>query len=396
MINYINNSLLAIALFLAVFTLYVLLESKSKEAKANKILALWLAINGILLLMFYLFQTQFITYVPWLYRLPSPLYYMFFPMGYLYVRMILNDERKLVLTDTIHFIPAVLHFLEFLPFYLLPLDAKAEILRNDLISPLGMLTHSQGMLPPYVHNYIRGAQSLFYGGLMWWVIHKQRKRSTDITAHENQMFRWLYAISALQIIYAITLLTVYPSPNIDSGYKYTIIYALISASFIYVAAMMVRKPSILMGMPKAAVVAPIKPALTALGADGYARRDNKKASPHTEWRSQIIQIENYFIANSPFLNPEYRLSDLARDLNIPTHQLSYIFNHVLNKSFINYLNELRINYLKELTRDEKSNNYTLEALALKAGFGSRSSFIRVTKKLTGETPSILLKNTESA
>jgi len=396
MINYINNSLLAIALFLAFFTLYLLLESKSKEAKANKILALWLAINGILLLMFYLFQTQFITYVPWLYRVPSPLYYMFFPLGYLYVRMVLNDERKLVLTDAIHFIPALLHFVEFLPYYLLPLNEKVEILRTDLMSPLGMVTHTQGLLPPYLHNYIRGAQGLFYGGLMLWVINKQRKHKGSTTAHENQMFRWLFSISALQIIYATTLLAVYPSPNVDSALKYTIIYALISASFIYVAAMMVRKPAILMGMPKPAVVAAIKPPHATLGTDGPAKRENKKTSTHTEWQPQIFQIENYFIENRPFLNSEYRLSDLARDLDIPTHQLSYIFNHVLNKSFSDYLNELRINYLKELTLDEKASNYTLEALASKAGFGSRSSFIRVTKKLTGETPSVLFKNHEEA
>jgi AraC-like DNA-binding protein len=55
--------------------------------------------------------------------------------------------------------------------------------------------------------------------------------------------------------------------------------------------------------------------------------------------------------------------------------------------FTDYINEKRIHYMDEKIREGGLKQFTLEALALSAGFNSRVTFIRAVKKIKGVTPS---------
>jgi AraC-like DNA-binding protein len=101
-------------------------------------------------------------------------------------------------------------------------------------------------------------------------------------------------------------------------------------------------------------------------------------------------LENHFQTNLPFRKNGYTISDLSRELNIPSYLLSGFINQEYGKNFNELVNEFRVDYLVGLLK--KSPDYlqfTFEALGKEAGFNSRAAFISAVKKRTGKTPSEL-------
>lgn len=86
-----------------------------------------------------------------------------------------------------------------------------------------------------------------------------------------------------------------------------------------------------------------------------------------------------------FKNPDIKLADIAKELNILPHTLSQYLNDNLNKSFSLFINEYRIEEAKSLLISD--NNYTIEAIGYDSGFNSKSTFFTSFKKITGITPS---------
>lgn len=86
-----------------------------------------------------------------------------------------------------------------------------------------------------------------------------------------------------------------------------------------------------------------------------------------------------------YRNPNLKLTDVAKELNIPTHTLSQFLNENHNKSFSLFINEFRIEKAKELLL--LPNPYTIEATGNESGFKSKSTFYTTFKKITGQTPS---------
>lgn len=85
-----------------------------------------------------------------------------------------------------------------------------------------------------------------------------------------------------------------------------------------------------------------------------------------------------------FKNPDLKISEIAKKLKIPTHQLSQLLNDNLGKSFSLFINELRIEEAKQLLVSEKI--YTIETIGYDCGFNSKSTFFTTFKKVTGTTP----------
>lgn len=94
-----------------------------------------------------------------------------------------------------------------------------------------------------------------------------------------------------------------------------------------------------------------------------------------------------------FTNSNLQTSDVAKMLNISTHQFSQLLNDNLNKSFSTFINEHRIDEAK--LKIKSNQNYTLEAIGNESGFNSKSTFFTTFKKLVGLTPSEYKKKISS-
>lgn len=87
-----------------------------------------------------------------------------------------------------------------------------------------------------------------------------------------------------------------------------------------------------------------------------------------------------------FRNPNLKINDLAREINVSGHQLSQLLNSNIEKNFTLFVNEYRINEACKILA-EKS-NLTIDAIGAEVGFNSKSTFFATFKKIKGVTPSV--------
>jgi AraC-like DNA-binding protein len=102
------------------------------------------------------------------------------------------------------------------------------------------------------------------------------------------------------------------------------------------------------------------------------------------------KLEAHFDTNHPFRKTGYTITDLSKELDIPSYQLSSFINQEYSRNFNELINEYRVDYLiQQFEQSVGFSNYTLEAFGKEAGFNSRAAFISAVKKRTGKTPSEL-------
>lgn len=144
-------------------------------------------------------------------------------------------------------------------------------------------------------------------------------------------------------------------------------------------------PNILYGLPQLDFVLPNRSKPTTLEVEPIKL---VKSFEISEEKLQLLhdKIEMYRLTK-PYLNPDFSLSVMSANTDIPVHHLSYYFNEHLNINFNTWKNDHKINYVIE--QIEKGNNelLTLDALAKQAGFVSRTTFLNAFKQKTGLTPS---------
>ena len=92
-----------------------------------------------------------------------------------------------------------------------------------------------------------------------------------------------------------------------------------------------------------------------------------------------------------FRNPNLKVGDLAREINIPSHQLSRILNDSLQKNFTLFVNEYRVNAACKMLLHQT--NFTIEAIGDEVGFNSKSTFFAAFKKIKGLTPNAYMRET---
>lgn len=412
----IEVAILAVSAFSALLALFLLFRSHQSNTSANYLLMLWLGIFTVLAIMFFLIITRLIIFVPWLYRVPSPLYYLAFPAVWLYVRMILEDKTMLYKTDLIHAIPALLHLIELIPFYFSGYDEKVATISADLHNPLGAFRHAEGWFPQYLHNIFRGIQAIGYAMAMGWILHQFRSRGGKPTVEFAPVVKWLKTITVLQGAFGATMILLLTAESIGpASWRSFWLYVLLAVYIIFWSTYLLFHPNVLLAMPRLALLTlankvpddntQVVPVLdkdtnmpSSTGSQLMGQEPELQAPAisdtsilpidyHLHWK----ELEQFMLQQKPFLVPRYSMSQLSMDLKIPRHHLAYLLNHVMHIRFTDYINQHRINYLQHQIANGALQNHTLEALAQEAGFNSRITFIRAVQRSKGQNPSTFFK-----
>lgn len=97
-----------------------------------------------------------------------------------------------------------------------------------------------------------------------------------------------------------------------------------------------------------------------------------------------------------FCRDDFSLETLARLVDSNSKYVSQVINESFGKNFTSFINEYRIRLAcAKLNDTEKYGNLTISAIAEEVGFKSHAQFIRVFKKITGITPSLYQKMSNS-
>ena len=128
----------------------------------------------------------------------------------------------------------------------------------------------------------------------------------------------------------------------------------------------------------------------AIAHKAIAKEDVKyqNSSLNHEQSHEIFKsLETYFNRDKVFLDPNLKLSAVAKQLNVTPHALSQVVNENYNHNFQYYLNSFRIEEAKLKLASETSKNVTISSIAYDCGFNSISAFNTAFKKLENQTPS---------
>jgi AraC-like DNA-binding protein len=106
----------------------------------------------------------------------------------------------------------------------------------------------------------------------------------------------------------------------------------------------------------------------------------QKAEEHLQ------RLLRYMEEETPYLEFELTLGDMARELSIPQKELSQVINEKLNKNFCTFLNEYRIGEARHLLLENTGKKLSVLDIAFESGFNSKTSFNMVFKKHLRMTP----------
>ncbi|MBP1641250.1 MAG: quinolinate synthetase [Bacteroidetes bacterium] len=124
------------------------------------------------------------------------------------------------------------------------------------------------------------------------------------------------------------------------------------------------------------------------------KKEKKQLISDDEIHTQLAQtLETVLVNKKQFLDPDLNIQTLAEQCNTRLHTLSAFINHHYNKNFFDYINYYRIEEAKKLLSDPDQQKYSIDTIAEKSGFTSRSAFYKAFKKNTEFTPSEYLKQT---
>ncbi|QBN17725.1 helix-turn-helix domain-containing protein [Flavobacterium nackdongense] len=409
--EYLNITFHIFSLLLALLSASLLLWVNQERKHNNRLLAFVLIIFSLQSLMQILFYSRIILITPWLLRVFAPFSFLLGPLVFVYIRSILNDELKFKRLDWILLIPAILVFINFIPFYLLPSVEKIEYLNKNYYSKIGIQDIGEGILPNILYYCLRICWSGYFIFSAFKLIYQFWKSKTNELLDQNKiLLKWLFTFNSLvSTILIVAILKVFV-PTINNTHI-TIADIILGATFLYICLKLFTSPQILYGLylpistsNKSNLIETIQFQTNHNNETGFVSINDFSGKTSTKIGKlnfeQSIQcnyknsIANYFQREKPFLRADYSLNQFVYDLKIPRHILSAFINREYGMNFRLFLNHQRIDYMINNLDKPEWEKFTIEAIATECGYTSRKTFIKNFKEITGKTPSEFLKNSE--
>lgn len=359
----------------------VLILIKKTKTRSDWLLFIWMIINSLNLLFFYLVYSELIYDYPHIIGLNFPIPLLHGVFLYLYVSSVTNNFPRSKLVLFLHFLPAILCLLYLIPFFGLAAQEKIEIFRNQgkdyqLFQTLVII----GIM-------FSGVIYVIWSSLL---LRRHKKRIRDqFSDVENIDLNWLQFLTiGLGLIWVLVIFT--QDDNI--------IFTGVSIFIILIGVFGIRQKNIF--NEELAAFSPLPD--TKLNEAIEIKEPNEKKEKYVrsgltpEMSEKIFDLlDKAMNQDELYKETELSLNDLARKLNTHPNYISQILNERLGVSFYDYINNFRIEEFKRLIAEPKNQQFTVLALAFDCGFNSKSSFNRYFKKMTNQTPSQYLKSLKS-
>lgn len=118
----------------------------------------------------------------------------------------------------------------------------------------------------------------------------------------------------------------------------------------------------------------------------------KSSIKKSELDIYATKIKQFMESDKPYLNNDLNLYHFSKLLGISTHDLSQLLNQKFNQNFYTFINSYRINEFKKRVQEDDLKKFTILSIAYDCGFNSKSSFNRIFKNNTGQTPLSFIKS----
>lgn len=324
----------------------------------------------------------------------TPLFLLVGPTLYFYIRGLLRDDYRLSKADYLHFIPSFILLINILPHLFTSYEYKLAFASKILQNPSEILNNLNLFIPATVNFFLRPIIGLIYVVLCIKIV-LQKFKNMDLASHQSKLIvKWVSFLifNTLLVYISFLIFTIMSYQTLDykiaevKGY-YFLNVTLVGLVFFNISLLFF--PNILYGLPQLDFFI-LKNEKNGLNLSSNLA-DSKKNARTFEISKEKIQILStkidQYCLSKPFLNPDFSLSTMSADTDIPVHHLSYFFNEHMKLNFNTWKNDQKINYVLALIQNGNNEFLTLDALAKQAGFVSRTTFFNAFKQKMGLTPS---------
>jgi len=389
------------------FLPFVILFYNKGYLSANRYLAGFLFFAAFYLLEnFYFFYGKSLSGIAF-FTTTHSFFYLIGPFSYFYVRSILNDQTKISKRDVLHYALFAISFLGYLPYFFSSWEYKLTVAQNLYSENWDLAQfHINAFLPHKVDQFLNVFQTYFYSVSLWYLLwhHKKVANNPIINNKQFKLIRnWLLIFTCLFTV--ITLIFTVAMANLwiyddKSVFLHRASFSLLFSAVTYVGMnmMVMFFPNIMYGLPLEVQPQPITVESSMEMAPAEENYTIAPAAlPHekkkdlelfsSEYIEKIEAMLQELVGMQLYVEVDCSLSQISDKLGIPAHHLTYYFNNIKKESFSDWRNKLRIEEAIRILKQDTSSLLTLEAIGLKVGFKSNSTFIRSFKKYIGQTPS---------
>lgn len=296
--------------------------------------------------------------------------FLFGPLALFYVSACSQKDFKITPKMWLHFLPLVLAIIYHLPFYLQPAEVKIQVFAD-------LFLRGESVTPKW-YGIVRLFPLVIYFILCLQIVLKYKKHLINETSNVDESFhRWLLLFCGILAIPVLSAFLFRFLPHHKMAILITMLLLFLFIMAVHITIFI--KPEIFHQFPHQMLVPDSE-------EEKQVKYENStlQTSRKDKYVEQVLQLME---SEKPYLNPTLTLSELAEQINIPSHHLSQVINEKLECNFLDFVNQYRVKEAQELLTNPKNKNFTIMAIAYDAGFNSKSTFYAAFKKQTEMTPS---------
>lgn len=344
----------------------LLISTKKPYTTANRLMAAWLFMICIEMI-FALLNSKVIE----MYSFPF-ITFTYGPLLYLYVKFMTNTDKKFNWLEILHFVP-------FIAFFTVSVIFRSEPLMRDLRS---FFRPDKLISLRIVYSLTFFFSITVYSILSFIEIKRHQENLKNLVSFTSQRItlNWLKILS-ISFYVVFFILFILGGLNMIGDFipfdPYFIIFGFI-AVFSTVYSFYGIKQPVIFG--------------EVFHEDNNSEKKetekySKSGLKDTQAEKHLKKLLSYMETNKPFLDGDLTIHGLSDKTGIARHHITQVLNEKYKRNFFTFVNEYRVKEVMERFSEPKFNNYTILAIALDAGFNSKTTFNSFFKNQTGLTPS---------
>ena len=373
-LDYIAFIILA-GLIFGFFIAFFLIKKSIKKKSPNLFMGILLFVLSLLMLEGWLNYTGYIFKVLSITNFAEPLNFTIAPLIFLFT--ILQLGHKFNKKDYLHFVPFLFWFGSCFFYFLIPESFKY----NDNISVMGLdipllkTNEEYGGDPIGIRNYVNLMTIIHISSYVIYITTLLIKKAE--TGKENLLNtsnRTLQSIrNSFYHFIMITVILIAVKSTFESDMGDHLIYLYISY-MIFVTAYQIMNTSSYYDNTSSFLEGPIL--------------KYKKSSLIEKDKEDILQAVIYQMKEEKFFKKSTAsLSGLSKEIRHSSHHVSQVINENLEQTFFELIASYRIEEAKIILKSDLGKKLTIEEIAERVGYNSKSAFNTTFKKITSQTPS---------
>jgi len=361
--------------------LTAVLVGQRTNRTANRLLATFMATMTIYLAAGPYYKSGLIRVYPHFFAINYQTTWVFGPLLYLYARAASDRSWRFTFKDLLHFVPVTITIIAAMPIYMM--SGAEKIATWERWSSAGV-GGALAYLDPF--KYVSGIA--YSAATALYLVRHRREVEQSYSNTERVNLRWLLWLCGATggIWVMVTALKIaHVSTAMRDGHV-----AVAMALLVYgIGYMGLRQPEVFRyetAEPPARTdeAAPAPPSSEQQTPPQRYERSGLSDAEAAQLTESLLRLME---REQPWKESELTLADLASRLNSTPHKLSEVLNSQMNETFYDFVNGYRVREVQRRIKAGEARSLKMLALAMDAGFASKSTFNDVFKKHTSQTPS---------